>query len=257
MPVSLWKASSASQISCTGSYEPSNVEPRIGDHPDRVLVAELDRLRRREMEAVALHRDEAHLDVPVVGELLPADLDVDPHHDVRPVGGLAGGLAPVLPAALQRQPSEHRRLARPGRRATRRLVRVGCVPQPAEDVHAAHLDLRRLRVLVLVDHVLVEALGHQPLGLRLHPRRDERGHVQACVAVEHELVVDQLVGDVRRELVRGSRMPRHLPALTREQRRHGQTLRRSRRNLRVLQCHALPSLRQERKYLSVACSAGF
>ena len=29
MPVSAWKASSASQISCTGSYDPSNVDPRF------------------------------------------------------------------------------------------------------------------------------------------------------------------------------------------------------------------------------------
>jgi len=54
-----------------------------------------------------------------------------------------------------------------------------------------------LRVLVLVDHVLVERLGHQALGLRLHPRSDERGEVEARVAIEHEFVVDDLVGDFR------------------------------------------------------------
>src|SRR5262249_28070810 len=54
-------------------------------------------------------------------------------------------------------------------------------------------ERRRLRVLVLVDHVLVERLGDQPGGLRLHPRGDERRHVQPGVAVERELVVDDLV----------------------------------------------------------------
>jgi hypothetical protein len=34
------------------------------------------------------------------------------------------------------------------------------------------------------------------LRLGLHPRRDERGQVQPGVAVEHELVVDHLVGGV-------------------------------------------------------------
>ena len=57
------------------------------DDADRVLVAELHRLLGAEVEPVALHRHEAHLDVPVVGELLPADLDVDPHHEVRLAAG--------------------------------------------------------------------------------------------------------------------------------------------------------------------------
>ena len=61
------------------------------DDADRVLVAELHGLLGREVEAVALHRHEAHLDVPVVRELLPADLDVDAHHEVRLVGRLALG----------------------------------------------------------------------------------------------------------------------------------------------------------------------
>ena len=70
------------------------------------------------------------------------------------------------------------------------------------------LDLRGLRILVLVDHVLVEALGHEFLGLRLHPGRHERGDVQTGVAVEHELVVDDLVRDVRRHLAVWQRVAR-------------------------------------------------
>ena len=61
------------------------------DDADRVLVAELHGLLGGEVEPVALHGHEPHLDVPVVGELLPADLDVDPHDEVRPVGRLALG----------------------------------------------------------------------------------------------------------------------------------------------------------------------
>ena len=212
------------------------------DDADRVLVAELHGLLGGEIEAVPLHRDEAHLDVPVVRELLPADLDVDAHDDVRLVGRLALGRAALLPAALEREAAEHGRLARPGRRAAGRLVGVGRVPQPAEDVDAAHLELRGLRVLVLVDHVLVEALGHELLGLRLHPRGDERGQVQARVAVEHQLVVDDLVGDVGRQLALGDLVARDVPALEREQRRDGQVFLLFLLCLRVLQRHGgLPS----------------
>jgi hypothetical protein len=74
-----------------------------GDDSDRVLIAELDRFLRRQMEAVAIHRHEAHLDVPVVCEFLPTHLDVDPHAQVGGVGRLALGGATLLPAPLEGQ----------------------------------------------------------------------------------------------------------------------------------------------------------
>ena len=218
------------------------------DDADRVLVAELHGLLGREVEAVALHRHEPHLDVPVVGELLPADLDVDPHHEVRLVRRLALGLAPFLPPALEREAAQHRRLARPGRRTSGRLTRVGRVPEVAQDRDTARLELGRLRVLVLVDHVLVEALGHQLLGLRLHPRRDERGHVEPRVAVEHQLVVDDLVRDVRRhlagwELITGNR------SFAAEQRIDRELAGRCWLG-RVLERHGSPLLGSTRRYTS-------
>jgi hypothetical protein len=94
------------------------------------------------------------------------------------------------------------------------------MPEVGEDVDAAGLECGRLRVLVLVDHVLVQALGHQLLGLRLHPRRHECRDVQPRVAVEHQLVVDDLVGDVRRHLVLGQRVPWDALGLERVERRH-------------------------------------
>ena len=85
-----------------------------------------------EVVALALHRHQPRLHVPVAAELLPAHLDVDAHHQVGPVGGLAGGLHPLAPAPLQRQPGQHRRLARAGRRAARRACSwSGRVPQLA------------------------------------------------------------------------------------------------------------------------------
>jgi hypothetical protein len=53
-----------------------------------------------------------------------------------------------------------------------------------------------LRVLVLVDQVLRERLLREPIGLRLHPTRDERREVERGVAVQVELVVHELIGGV-------------------------------------------------------------
>ena len=225
------------------------------DDADRVLVAPRDRLLGRQDEAIALHRHETHLDVPVVRELLPADLDVDAHHEVRLVGRLALGRTPLLPASLEREPSEHRGLARARRRAARRLLRLRRMPEVGEDVHAAHLDLGRLRVLVLVDHVLVEALGHQLLGLRLHPGRHERRDVQARVAVEHQLVVDDLVRDVRGHLAVGQPVPRKLGGLQAEVGCDREVCRPLRAGFRVLERQRSLRFRESPEYFTDASSA--
>ena len=186
--------------------------PQDDDDADRVLVAQRHRLGRAELVAARLQRDVPGLDVPVPAELLPADLDVRAHDHVRPVGRHAGRLAPGAPAPQQRHAAEHARLARPGGRAADRLV-VRRVPQVAEDVHAAVLKLGGLRVLVLVDHVLLSALGHQRLGLWLHPRGDEGREVQPGVAVEDELITDDLKGRARQDAVLRQLEPGYFAAL--------------------------------------------
>ena len=50
-----------------------------------------------------------------------------------------------------------------------------------------------LRILVLVDHVLVDRLAHQLAGFRFRPGRAERGQVLARIAVQLQLVMDQIV----------------------------------------------------------------
>ena len=165
-----------------------------GHDADRVLVDELQGLLGVELQAALLDGGVPGLDVPVAAELLPHDLDVDPHHEVRLVRGEARRLAALAPAPLQRQPAEHDGLARAGRRRPGGLLVARGVPQVRDDLHAAALDRGRLRVLVLVDHVLVQRLGHEPVGLLVHERRDERREVLPGVAVEHELVVEQAVG---------------------------------------------------------------
>ena len=67
--------------------------------------------------------------------------------------------------------------------------------------------------LVLVDHVLGRALGHQQFGFRLHPRGDEGGQVEPGVAVEDELVANYLQRGARRYAVLGQPVARDLAAL--------------------------------------------
>ncbi len=163
------------------------------DHADRALVDPLDGLFGRDHVAAFLHRHVPRLDVPVPAELLPDHLDVRSEDQVGAIGRQARRLAALPPAPLHREAREHHGLARADRRGADRVARLGSVEQVRHHVHAAPLDLGGLRVLVLVDHVLVEGLGHQAVGLGLHPRRDERREVQAGAAVEQQLVVDQAV----------------------------------------------------------------
>jgi len=57
----------------------------------------------------------------------------------------------------------------------------------------ANLKLSGDRVLVHVDVVLIESGHDEFVTLGLHPCRNERGQIQAWVAVQHELVADDLV----------------------------------------------------------------
>ena len=156
---------------------------------DRVLVdVRLDVLGP-DRELVALQRDDARLDVEVAAELLPHDVHVAAEDEVRAVGGLARRLAARAPLPLQRQRAEHDRLRRALRARAGRLA--GRVEEVGEHPDAALLDLRRLRVLGVVDVVAVQVLGDHPLRLGLHPRRHERREVAHRDAVEDELLAEQ------------------------------------------------------------------
>jgi hypothetical protein len=185
------------------------------DDADRVLIAQRGGLGDAQVVPARHHGDEPGLDVPVPAELLPADLDVAAHDEVRPGRVQAGRTALGAPPPQQRHAAEHARLARPGGRAADRLLVRG-VPQVPEDVHAAVLELGGLRVLVLVDHVLGRALGHELFGLRLHPCRDERGQVQPGVSVENELVPDDLQRGARQGAVLRQPEPGNLAAFLTE-----------------------------------------
>lgn len=168
------------------------------DDPDGVLVAQLGRRLWVEVEPVALHGHLACLDFPEVAELLPAHLDVHPHHEVGARSWIAVRVPPH-PAPLQRHAGEHARLARSGRRTADGGGRIRRVPQIREHRHAAPLEFGGAWVLVLVDHVLVLALVHQHPGLRFHPGGDEGGEIQPRVPVQHQIVVDDLIRRVGRQ----------------------------------------------------------
>jgi len=80
------------------------------------------------------------------------------------------------------------------------------MPQVGQDADAPLLQHGRLRVLVFIDHVLVRAFGHQQLRMGLHPGGDERGQVEPGVAVEHQLVVDELPRGIGRDRVVSQRV---------------------------------------------------
>ena len=134
----------------------------------------------------ALQRDDPRLDVEVAAELLPHHVHVAAEDEVRPVGRLARRLAPLAPLPLQRQRAEHDRLRRALRARAGRLA--GRVVEVGEHADAALLDLRRLRILGVVDVVAVQVVGDQPLRLGLHPRGDERRQVAEGDAVEDHLL---------------------------------------------------------------------
>ena len=177
-------------------------------HADGVLVAAGCGLRPAQVQPALLHRHLPRLHLPVPAELVPAHLDVRSHHQVGP-GGVQASLLPALPPApQQRHATQHARLARPGGRgAGGRLLRRR-VPQIGQDADAARFEFRGLRVLILVDHVLGQAVRHQLGRLRLHPGGHERGQVEPGVAVQDQLVAYRLQCGVRQQAMLGQPVPR-------------------------------------------------
>lgn len=165
------------------------------DDPDGVLVDVRGELMGEQAGGAGLQRHLAQFHVEVAGELLPADLHRSADQ-VGAVGRLALGAAAGAPAPFEGEPAEHRGLAGAGGGAAGRGAAGRGVPQVGEDVDAARLDLGGLRVLVLVDHVLVDALAHQTAGAVVRPGGAEGGQVLGRVAVEQQFVVEQGVDDL-------------------------------------------------------------
>ena len=101
-----------------------------------------------------------------------------PYREDSDVSRFGRGALPLAPAPQQRHPGEHARLAGPRGGSAGRVAPVRRVPQVGQDVDTAGLQHRGLRVLILVDHVLVERRGHQCPGLGIHPGGDEGRQVE-------------------------------------------------------------------------------
>lgn len=78
-----------------------------GADTNGVLINEVDRLLGVNDVAVGRAVDELLLDLKVAGGLFPADLNSGGHDNVGVLGGLALGLALVLPALLHGEDGEH------------------------------------------------------------------------------------------------------------------------------------------------------
>ena len=171
-------------------------------HADRVLVdVRLDVLGPDRV-LVGLQRHDPRFDVEVAAELLPHHVHVAAEHEVRLVGRLARRLPARTPLPLQRQRAQHDRLRGSLRARAGRLA--GRVEQVGEHADAALLDLRRLRVLGVIDEVHAQRVVDQLVGLRLHPRRHESREVARRQAVEHRLLLHQALRFPRRHAGRGS-----------------------------------------------------
>ena len=65
------------------------------------------------------------------------------------------------------------------------------MPKIGEHLHTARFNLGRLRIFVLVDHVLVDTGIHQPMDLGLFPSLAEGREILTRIPVEHQLVTDR------------------------------------------------------------------
>ncbi len=64
-------------------------------------------------------------------------------------------------------------------------------------MNTAGFNLCCLRIFILIDHVLVDAIGHKFVDFIFYPCGAESGEVLPCIAVQIELVADKVVGFFR------------------------------------------------------------
>ncbi len=165
------------------------------DDADGVFIATLEDLFWREQEAITFHGDFADFDVEITAELVPANLN-RAHDKVGSAGTEAFGLAALAPIPLEGQSAEHGCFAGACGGTTDGAGSLRRVPEIGEHMHATLFDGGRLRVLVLVDHVLVGGLVHELLHFRFDPGGAERGEILLGVSVEDKLIVNGFVDGV-------------------------------------------------------------
>ncbi len=172
-----------------------------GRDADGVVVHVVHDRVHVQRQMVLLKRHEAHLDVPVAAELLPAHLVAGGDHQVRALLGVdvdAGVLRQLLPAE---QHARGRPACRP--RTSRRWT-CPWAPRRGSACHRSPImaTQRFSRSAVMGYSSLSMAffsmrLGHDLRGHGLHVGLAERGEVLRGVALDGQVLLDHLVGDAR------------------------------------------------------------
>jgi hypothetical protein len=103
----------------------------------------------------------------------------------------------LSPSRLHCQSAQHRRLARPGRRAALSICRIRRIPKIGKHMDTARFEFRHLRILVLVDQILVNTFVHQLANFGFDPSLAERREVLARVPIKQQFIVHQLIRRLR------------------------------------------------------------
>lgn len=149
------------------------------------------------MQGVVSEGHEAWLHIEVGTKLVPTHLAVGAHHQVGPAAAArTRRLAPPSPVPTHHQAPEQAALAGAGGGGADRIRGVRGVPEIGKHAQTALLQIGGLRVFILVDDVFVAAFLHQSPGFGLHPGAHKRGQIQPCVAIQHQVGMNQLIGHI-------------------------------------------------------------
>ena len=96
----------------------------------------------------------------------------------------------------QHHAAQHARFAGAGGGGANGSLGIRRIPKPGQHAQAAILQLGGLGIFVLIDHVFVGALAHQMQRFWLHPGADKGRQIEHGVAIQHQVVVDELVGQI-------------------------------------------------------------
>ena len=182
--------------------QPSNRHPLNRHHANGVLVASLDNVLRVKRDLLRRHGNHTHFHIPVDSELLPHHLHTGRDNEIRFIDRKTFRFTSLLPALQGCNTPQHTSLGRTHGTRTRAIRFFRRIPQLGKDIHTSTLDLRRLRVLGLVDHVLIHVLGHHFSSVIIHPCSHESRQVQTRITIQHGLVVHDLIGNFARHHTR-------------------------------------------------------
>lgn len=150
-----------------------------GTDTNCVLIHQIDSLLGVDDKAGSGTVDVLLLNIKVASGLLPTHLHGTVHDNVGTGVVLTLGLALVLPALLHGQSTEHDGLGGANGGGTHCVLTLrfrGAVEQTGNHVHAAVLDLGGVGVLLVVNKVLAERVGHDLLDFLFLQECELSGH---------------------------------------------------------------------------------